>query len=242
MINRHHSSVPRLLSLTSHELRSPLSVVTGYLQMLLGPRGQALLPEQRRLVELANKSCQRALELTHELSDLARLTAGTAALNTGLTDVGRLLVEAAAGARGQVADVTIDCEALTSACPVEADAERLRHALESLLMTVAREAPEGSRVLARCTQTPGIGAPHAAPMIVVTMAVDSPAGPADSAGIDSAVSTAQRDEEAFDQFRGGMGLRLPIAVMVIGDLGGTIAVEPGTTPPGIVIRLPPAHS
>lgn len=242
MTNRHHAPTARLLSLTAHELRSPLSVVSGYLHMLLGPRGQAFAPEQRRLIELANKSCQRALDLTHELSDLARLTSGTAALNAGPTDVGRLLVEAVAGARGHVADVTIDCDVPSGAFPIAADAERLRHALESLVMAVAREAPEGSRVLVKCSQTPASSAPSAAPMIVVTITPVALAGPEGTAAVDATMTAADPREEDFDQFRGGLGLRLPIAALVISDLDGTIRVEPGATPPGLVIRLPPAAS
>jgi signal transduction histidine kinase len=210
--------------------------------MLLGPRGQALPPEQRRLIELANKSCQRALDLTHELSDLARLTAGTAALNAGPTDVGRLLVDAAAGARGQVTDVTIDCDTPTSAFPITGDAERLRHALESLVMAVARETPEGATVLVRCSQTSASSAPSAGPMIVVTVAPVAAAASEDTAAVDLTMTASGHDEGDFDQFRGGLGLRLPIAALVIGELGGTICVEPGTTPPGLVIRLPPAAS
>lgn len=242
MTTRHHSSTPQLLSLTSHELRSPLSVVSGYLQMLLGPRGQALPPDQRRLVELANKSCQRALDLTHELSDLARLTAGTAPLNAGLTDVGRLLGEAAAGAQSQVSDVTIEYEAPSTAFPIKADANRLRHALESLVMTVAKEAPEGAHVKVRCGQAPASGAPGAPPEIVVTIAPVASADPAGAAGGDPPFADATRDEEAFDQFRGGLGLRLPIAVWVVDNLGGTIGVDPGTTPAGLIITLLPADS
>lgn len=220
-------TTPRLLSLTAHELRSPLSVVSGYLHMLLGPRGQTLPPDQRRLIELANASCARALALTHELSELARLTAGTAVLNPGTTDVARLLSEAVDEARREVPDVNISLAHAPNPTPVVADAERLRGALVALLIALAREVspPRG---------------------LAVTLSADAdavtveavPDGQLDADDIRAGM-LADSGTTDFDQYRGGLGLRLPVAVLVLEKLGGTIAAVPDTIPPGVRVTLPP---
>ena len=72
---------PKLLSLTAHELRSPLTVVGGYIRMLLKDRAGPLTEPQRRLMEEAEKSCGRLSSLVAEVSELAHLESGKAAFN-----------------------------------------------------------------------------------------------------------------------------------------------------------------
>ena len=63
---------PKLLSLTVHEFRTPVTVVAGYLRMLLKERAGPLPEEQRRLLEEASKSCARlsALLARHDTEEL----------------------------------------------------------------------------------------------------------------------------------------------------------------------------
>src|SRR5260221_14433700 len=63
----------QLLSLAAHEFRSPASALTGYLRLLLQGHAGELTDAQRKMVENANRSCGRILNLVHELSDLAAL-------------------------------------------------------------------------------------------------------------------------------------------------------------------------
>src|SRR5918912_1241470 len=50
---------PQLLSLAVHELRTPASVVGGYLRMLQRDTEPAMSERQRRMIDEAEKSCQR---------------------------------------------------------------------------------------------------------------------------------------------------------------------------------------
>ncbi len=227
-----HDTTPRLLSLAAHELRGPLSVVAGYLHMLLGSKGQLLAPEHRRLVELANGSCQKALEITHELSDLARLEAGKAVLNPGHTDVGRLLEVAVSAARLRVTDVTIAYDPPATPLPIVADAERVRGALESLVVAVARETSEHGTLAVAAHLSDASSATVLRPTITVTIGGASPT---------EADRTLPSDPE-FDAYRGGLGLRLPIAVLVISGLGGDLRGHGPSTAPGVTVTLPAAAS
>src|SRR5258708_39642767 len=71
----------KILSLSVHEFRTPMTVVAGYIRMLLKDRAGPLSDQQRRLLEEAEKSCARATALVAEGSDLANLDGGTAPLN-----------------------------------------------------------------------------------------------------------------------------------------------------------------
>jgi len=55
--------LPELLSVSVHEFRSPVTVVAGYIRMLLKDRAGSLTDQQRRLLEDAEKSCARLSSL-----------------------------------------------------------------------------------------------------------------------------------------------------------------------------------
>src|SRR4051794_37088534 len=81
----------KLLSLAAHELRSPLTVVGGYIRMLLKESAGPLTDQQRRLLEEAEKSYGRLTELVGEVSALGHLEAGDAPFNRGDLDARALL-------------------------------------------------------------------------------------------------------------------------------------------------------
>src|SRR6476646_685013 len=87
---------PKVLSLSVHEFRTPMTVVSGYIRMLLKDRAGALNDQQRRLLEEAEKACGRLTALVAEMSDLSNLEAGTAPFNKSAVDLRATLREAVA--------------------------------------------------------------------------------------------------------------------------------------------------
>ena len=63
---------PKVLSLSVHEFRTPMTVVAGYIRMLLKDRAGPLTDPQRKLLEEAEKSCGRLSALMAEVSDLSQ--------------------------------------------------------------------------------------------------------------------------------------------------------------------------
>src|SRR5512134_935259 len=88
---------PKLLSLTTHEFRTPMTVVAGYIRMLLKDRAGPVTDQQRRLLEEAEKSCARLSALLAEMSDLGNLEGGTAPFNRTPIDLRTVLADAVAG-------------------------------------------------------------------------------------------------------------------------------------------------
>ena len=97
---------PKVLSLSVHEFRTPMTVVAGYIRMLLKDRAGPLSDQQRKLLEEAEKSCARLSALLAEVSELSNLEGGTAPLNPGAIDLNATLqqarqrIAAAPGSRG----------------------------------------------------------------------------------------------------------------------------------------------
>src|SRR3954469_773993 len=84
----------KILSLSVHEFRTPMTVVAGYIRMLLKDRAGPLSDQQRRLLEEAEKSCGRLSFLIAEVSELSNLEAGTAPFNKQETDLHAALRQA----------------------------------------------------------------------------------------------------------------------------------------------------
>src|SRR5579862_3315787 len=125
---------PKILSLSVHELRTPMTVVAGYIRMLLKDRAGALTDQQRHLLEEAEKSCGRLSALVAEISELSGLEAGTATFNRQATDLQSV-------ARGAVdhlpplpdREVQVDLQLQAGAVPITGDPIKLTQAVGAVI-------------------------------------------------------------------------------------------------------------
>src|SRR4051812_31949642 len=131
---------PKVLSLAVHEFRTPLTVVSGYISMLLKDRAGAVTDQQRRLLEEAEKSCGRLSALVAEVSELSNLEAGTLSFNKQQTDV-RAALRAAVAQLPPLPDreVGIDMQLGDGPASVTGDPVRLARAFGSIVAALRRE-------------------------------------------------------------------------------------------------------
>ena len=92
-----HSALPRALSLAVHELRTPVTVVSGYLRMLLKEQGGPISEKQRKMLEEMERSCARIAALVTEMSELGKLESGDLAVARQPFDFAALVAELARG-------------------------------------------------------------------------------------------------------------------------------------------------
>jgi signal transduction histidine kinase len=139
---------PKLLSLAAHELRSPLTVISGYIRMLLKDQAGPVSAQQRRLLELVEESCGRLSALVAEISELARLEAGSVSFSPGTIDVHLLLLDAVGGL-AKLSDRDVSVEISVDApgpLHVQGDAARLTAAFSWLLAGLRRELVSSDRL------------------------------------------------------------------------------------------------
>ena len=218
---------PKLLSLSVHEFRTPMTVVAGYIRMLLKDRAGPLSDQQRRLLEEAEKSCTRLSALLAQVSELSNLEAGTLTLNRQPAD----LCEVLRAAIAQLPDlpdrtVTVDLETSSDRAPVQADPQRLQAALASVIAALRREIVTTDRLLVRERKSLTDG--QAAHEILIG---DEPTIDALEAARDGALPV-------FDEWRGGSGLTLPVARRIVGGHGGSIWSAPEGHKSGARILIP----
>jgi K+-sensing histidine kinase KdpD len=201
---------PQLLSLAVHEFRTPVTVVAGYLRMLLKMQ-PGIGDQARKLLEEAEKSCARLAALIAELSEVSNFEAGHVALDRRDVDFFALVDEVAAGVHeGADRGVRLEVRHADGALVLPADRQQLGRALESVLTATLRERAEPGVVVAACGVTDTQDRPAA--YLTVAPGEAGRAGPAFAPG----------EWRSFEQWRGGLGFRLVLARLIIGAHGGTL--------------------
>jgi signal transduction histidine kinase len=203
--------LPRLISLAVHELLTPLTVVSGYLRMLLREQAGPITEKQRKMLEEAERSSGRIGALIAEMRALGKLESGEAAFAMQEVDIAALLAELASSVQeGKDRGVRLELRGIDRPVMVTANRASLTAALKSLLHSVLREQGEAGAIIGQCSTY-----------------TDGDAGYAVLAFSDvSLLAALTRDivghSLAFDEWRGGTGMALPIARCVIEAHGGAV--------------------
>jgi signal transduction histidine kinase len=218
---------PRLLSLSVHEFRTPVTVVSGYIRMLLKDRAGQLNDQQRRLLEYADTSCARLSALLVEMSDLANLEAGTATFNRSAVDLRSVLSDAIATLPA-VADRPIDIQltANNGHVSVQGDPVRLKAAFSSLLHALRRELVTSNQLFVKEREGEFQGKP--AWWIAI----------GEAEHIAELETATAESLTTFDEWRGGCGLSLAVARRIIDGQGGGMWSPGQGTKAGAVVALP----
>jgi signal transduction histidine kinase len=219
---------PKLLSLVSHELRTPAGVVEGYLKMLQQGRCGPLADAQRPVIEAAERSSARVLELLTGISDLAALDANGAhpRQRTTLAAFLRTIPVAAHADAGVLVEVgeAPDVE-------LEVDLTRVRRAFVSLSVAVRRTGEPSEPVRVRAWE----GAGHDELDVWIALGVGD--------AIAEAGPHVRGARLAYDCWRAGHGLDLVLAARVIELHDGevcSLATRPGSSV--TLVRLPTSAS
>ena len=218
---------PRALSLAVHELRTPITVATGYLRMLLREQAGPLTDQQRKMLEEADKSCARIGSLVAEMSELGKLEDGQITVPRVPFDLGTLIVELASSMHeGEDRGVRLETR-VPGPVMVAGDRTRLAAAIGALMHAALRERGEPGVIVVE-TSTVSDTNQHWA---IVTIGEESAAKPL--------AATAQTTPPVFDEWRGGLGLALPVGRRVIEAHGGAIWSASGDKPRAAsALRLP----
>jgi len=221
--------LPRTLSLAVHELRTPLAVASGYLRMLLREQTGPITDTQRKMLEETAESCARIGALIAEMSELEKVEAGDMTVPGTPFDFAALIVELG-GRANEGVDRGVRLEVrVTRPVMVTGDRTRLAAALGALMHAALRERDEPGVIVVECSTLPDTSQTWA----LVTIG--------DETITRSLVDAALEPPPHFDEWRGGLGLALPVGRRVIEAHGGALWSAPGDAPrAGSALRLPVA--
>jgi len=215
------------MSLAVHELRTPVTVVCGYIRMVLKEHGGPLTEKQKKMLQEAERSCDRISALVAEMSDLGKLESRDLSVARQEIDLCALVAELASDMHeGQDRGVRLDVRVPNTPVTVTGDRARLSAAITTLLHAALRERGEPGVIVAECSVL------DAAPRWAVLAVGDEDALP-------SLVDAGLGTPPPFDEYRGGLGLALPVARRVVEALGGALWSAAGDRPrAGSALRLP----
>jgi two-component system OmpR family sensor kinase len=213
--------LPRVLSLLSHELRGPLGVIRGYLRLII-QTGHELSNRSRESIEAALRASDRMGHILDEASFFAQLQMGDVRLEPKRVPL-TAVVHAAIQAAGLPADsrVDLDSETLPNVT-LDADEPRLRMALATFVSAVARAQSSNVVVQISGAQT-RLGGKRAVRLRIA---------PRSMSGVDAT-------EGELNAKRGGFGLAIPIAAVIVEGHGGRVRESRhGDRSAGLLVTLP----
>lgn len=138
----------RLISEVTHELRTPLATLKGYMEGLLDGVFQ---PDEETLTAAAAEAA-RLERLTSDLASVSQIEEGTVDLRLEEIDLGTMAAEVAARLNPQFQDQQVDLVVLSGPpTPIIADRDRMTQIFTNLIGNALTYTPAGGRVEVRPT-------------------------------------------------------------------------------------------
>ena len=215
------------ISVASHELRTPISIIRCYHELMTDGELGPVTPAQVSALSAIDESLARLSKIAEDATVMSQVESRRFVLSRSPSDV-TTLIEAAVGtartsARGR--QVSIDTEFERGLSPADVDGPQLAHAVTQLVTNAIRFTPDGGRILVRMqydTHTDEI----------VISVEDTGVGiPADrqarifERGMPIVDSLHHHSSIGLDFNSGGMGFGLSTAHGIIEAHGGTITLE-----------------
>jgi signal transduction histidine kinase len=137
----------QFLATLSHELRTPINVILGYLQILLADRTK----NPRRALEIVHRNAQQQARLIEDVLDVSRISTGTVQLASEEVAPGVLLRDAAESVQPAMVakGLCLDLGPIDEEVTIHADPHRLRQVFWNLLSNAIKFTPPGGSVSVR---------------------------------------------------------------------------------------------
>jgi signal transduction histidine kinase len=204
------------VALISHDLRTPLTSIMGYVELALEDVGEPLDDERRSYLEVVSRSSDRLLRLVDDLLFVARVQAGRLVLERKQLDLCAIARQSVLEARPRAENKQLSI-AFNGNGPVmlEADKGRLFQLLDNLISNAIKFTPEGGRVDVNVAAVPGSA-------VLEVADTGMGLGPGEEKLV---FDRFFRSSRVVAQQVPGTGLGLFISRAIVEAHGGTIAVS-----------------
>lgn len=213
----------QMMADVSHELKTPLTAMRGYIETLRMPEVVLDSDRRERYFETIDRETRRLERIVKDLLDLARYEHGSVVLQRRLFDIERLFQNVAArhehAAHAKAVSIRIAVDA--GADQVNADPDRIEQAVENLVGNALRHTPSGGTITLRAAQADG----------VAKISVSDSGGGIAPEHLPHVFERFYKVDASRAAESAGSGLGLSITKAIIERHGGTIEVtsRPGQT-------------
>ncbi len=220
----------RFISVASHELKTPLTSIKGYAELLVLRGQQAGLDEQfQRMAGIINTQTGRLEKMIAALLDISRIERGQLSLERGPVDIAGLVRSTVSAVRPTLKHHTIELTGADAAYVVEGDESRLEQVFQNLIQNAIKYSPGGGAVMIELSHRDGSA--------VVRVSDQGIGIPADD--LPQLFNRFHRARNAEEYHISGLGVGLFVVREIVRLHGGEITVASqqgqGTT---FTVRLP----
>lgn len=138
----------------SHEIRSPLTPIIGWTDVLLAKTETN--NETRNILEIISRNAKVQLQLVEDLLDTSKVMAGKLLLKTGVVKLSELIQDALEGAQpaSHAKQIEVKVDIVEPGIVVVGDSLRLQQVIWNLLSNAIKFTPSGGAVRIQLRQTP----------------------------------------------------------------------------------------
>lgn len=138
----------QFLSVATHELRTPLSIILGYNSMLAESLQDRLTEDEKETLREAVSACKRLIRLVNSMLDISQIESGKMRMNFAPTDLRHLVnsVVALFQNEARTRGLTLGVELPARLPRTRLDAERIEQVLVNLLGNAVKFTPAGGRI------------------------------------------------------------------------------------------------
>ena len=204
-----------LITNGAHDLRTPLTSIIGYLELLAGNQ-QVPADMQHKYIEIAYGKSRRLQKLIEDLFGFTKLNCGKIAMHVGQIDIVKLLGQLVEEAYPNFVEkgLSYDLQSNVPAKIINADGNLLARLFDNLIGNAIKYGADGKRVLVKI---------HAeGETVTVSVTNYGYVIPADELPL--IFNKFYRVEQSRSSSTGGTGLGLAIAKEIVDMHGGTISV------------------
>lgn len=142
----------QFLAKMSHELRTPLQSIAGYIELLRAGSGQALTPEQDRMLARISESENILVHIIDDVITVSRLEAGNIVYNIGAVSAADVLsaTKIVVDPLAAVHDILVEMKPERPGLLVRADADKLKQILVNLAANAIKFTRPPGRVTLAC--------------------------------------------------------------------------------------------
>lgn len=204
-----------LITNVAHDLRTPLTSIIGYLELLAGNQ-QVPADMQHKYIEIAYGKSRRLQKLIEDLFGFTKLNCGKIAMHVGQIDIVKLLGQLVEEAYPNFVEkgLSYNLQSNVPAKIINADGNLLARLFDNLIGNAIKYGADGKRVLVKI---------HAeGETVTVSVTNYGYVIPADELPL--IFNKFYRVEQSRSSSTGGTGLGLAIAKEIVDMHGGTISV------------------
>ncbi len=138
------------VSLASHELRTPMTVIKSYVWMLLNGKMGELNQNQKIYLERTFSSTEGLIKLVNDMLNISRIESGRLTIDPVPTDIGKLVYEVVTEMQTEAVEVGIHLSYTQPNSPliVKSDAGRIKEVLINLIGNSLKFTPKDGSIIA----------------------------------------------------------------------------------------------